>query len=346
MARRLTAAAAATWLPLAVAAAAADPVETCGRIPTAAERLACYDELARSRGVPPAASTAAATAAPVPVAPSSSLIATPAADGQASPLGERWAIGTRSALFDLRPHEPTYVLPVRYSDRLNQRPGTPARPPGPVDLGLKDLEAKFQLSFKFRLAQFDTPWLPNLWAGYTQQSQWQVYNSERSAFFRNTDHAPELMAAWHPDVDIGPLRWRLLNIGFLHQSNGRSEVLSRSWNRVYAQVGFESGNLMLLVRPWVRLSESDADDDNPDIRDYLGHGDVLMSYRMGRHVVSLRGRQNFSSGRGFAEATWSFPLARRLSGYVQASSGYGESLIDYNWRQNTVGVGVSLFDWQ
>ncbi len=325
------------------AAAASDAVDTCGRIAAASDRLACYDAQARARGVAPAA-TAAASDAPV-IAPSSMLA--PATRGsERSPLGERWAIGTRDALFDLRPHEPTYVLPARYSDRMNQRPGTPARPPGPSDLGLDDIEAKFQLSFKFRVARFDSPWAPSVWGGYTQQSQWQVYNSGRSAFFRNTDHAPELMLAWHPDVDLGPFRWRLFNVGLLHQSNGRSEVLSRSWNRVYTQFGLESGNLVLLVRPWVRLSEDAAEDDNPDIRDYLGHGDVVISYRAGAHQFALKGRQNFGSGRGYAEASWSFPLLRQLRGYVQASSGYGESLIDYNWRQNTVGVGVSLFDWQ
>jgi phospholipase A1 len=49
----------------------------------------------------------------------------------------------------------------------------------------------------------------------------------------------------------------------MHQSNGRSQVLSRSWNRVYAQFGFDSDNWLLLVRPWARLSEEDDKDDNP-----------------------------------------------------------------------------------
>jgi phospholipase A1 len=46
------------------------------------------------------------------------------------------------------------------------------------------------------------------------------------------------------------------------------------------------------------------------------------------------------------QATWGFPLVRRVSGYVQVFSGYGESMIDYNHYQNTIGIGFSLADWQ
>jgi phospholipase A1 len=303
----------------------------CTRIDAPTERLACYDRQAGRKPQPEASVLMAAQPAP-PKDPSAR-----------SSLGERWAIDQRDSIFDIRPHEPMYILLGRVSDNVNQRPGTPTRPPGPVDLGVEDVEAKFQISFKFRLAQFDNPWLPSLWGAYTQQSNWQVYNSERSAYFRNTDHSPELMLAWHPDLQAGPFKWRLFNVGFLHQSNGRSEVLSRSWNRVYAQFGLEAGNFQLLVRPWARLSEDAGEDDNPDITDYLGYGDLVASYQWGSTTLSLKGRP---TGKGYAEASVSFPLARRMRGYVQATTGYGESLIDYNWRQSTIGVGVSLFDWQ
>ena len=39
------------------------------------------------------------------------------------------------------------------------------------------------------------------------------------------------------------------------------------------------------------------------------------------------------------------PLLGPLRGYVKVFSGYGETLIDYNWRQTTFGVGVTLNDW-
>jgi len=31
---------------------------------------------------------------------------------------------------------------------------------------------------------------------------------------------------------------------------------------------------------------------------------------------------------------------------VNVFSGYGESLLDYNWRQTSFGFGMALTDWQ
>jgi phospholipase A1 len=33
-----------------------------------------------------------------------------------------------------------------------------------------------------------------------------------------------------------------------------------------------------------------------------------------------------------------------LRGYVQIFSGYGESMIDYNWKQSTIGIGFAVND--
>ena len=102
--------------------------------------------------------------------------------------------------------------------------------------------------------------------------------------------------------------------------------------------------LPLLVRPWLRLKEHYYKDDNPDITSYLGFGDVTAVYTLGEHTLSAIGRYNLSTGKGAIQAAWNFPLQRRVRGYLQWFSGYGESLIDYNWRQNTIGIGLSLSD--
>ena len=99
-----------------------------------------------------------------------------------------------------------------------------------------------------------------------------------------------------------------------------------------------------------RKHESDRDDsDNPDITDYMGHGEWRVAYRRRGHVVSFMSRNQLESGfdRGALELSWSFPIFDYpyLKGYVQYFNGYGESLIDYDNKVNRLGIGISLTDW-
>ena len=185
----------------------------------------------------------------------------------------------------------------------------------------------------------------DLWFAYTQQSNWQTYNTHHSEHFRETDYMPELILTLPIRYDLLGLTGRFVNLGLLHQSNGRDNPESRAWNRVYAQLGFERGDFALLVRPWYRLKENEKDDDNPDINRYMGYGDVTAIYKWGRQDFSLLGRYNNATGKGAAQGTWSFPIQGNLKGYVKVFSGYGESLIDYNWNQTTIGVGFALVNW-
>ncbi|MFN6887035.1 phospholipase A, partial [Proteus mirabilis] len=45
-----------------------------------------------------------------------------------------------------------------------------------------------------------------------------------------------------------------------------------------------------------------------------------------------------------AELGWSYPITKHVRFYTQLFSGYGESMIDYNFRQTRIGVGVILND--
>ena len=144
------------------------------------------------------------------------------------------------------------------------------------------------------------------------------------------------------------LNGRLLGLTFNHQSNGRSDPLSRSWNRVMLNVGFERDNFALMLRPWYRLDEDAGDDNNPDIKDYVGRGDLTAFYRWNEHDFSLMLRHSLKGGddsRGAAQFDWAFPISGKLRGHFQLFDGYGESLIDYNHRATYVGLGVSLMNW-
>jgi len=327
--------------PLAAAASTGDPAAfaRCKAITDPALRLACYD----------AAAETALPKADIGPEARAVLLDSPEPDpAHRSLIGDRWGLGASpdDSRFDLRAHRPSYFLLARYSNAPNLAPTSPSKPPLGAPLDIQDTEAKFQLSFKFKLADFgrelDRPFA--IWAAYTQQSQWQVYNGGVSRPFRETNYEPEVFVATHPDQTFWGWRWRLAALGINHQSNGRSEPLSRSWNRVVAQLGVERGNVGVILRPWVRISEGSATDDNPDLTRYLGHGDLTVVWAPGAHQLSLSARLNVSHGYGAVQGHWTFPLARRVRGIVQVFSGYGESLIDYNVKQTTIGIGVSLAD--
>jgi phospholipase A1 len=242
----------------------------------------------------------------------------------------------------VRLHKPSYLLLARYSDDVNRAPYEPLFEAfGDEDQDFKNVEAKFQVSFKGRLATSeDRRW--GLWFAYTQQSQWQVYAADISSPFRETNYMPELFGSFRPGVELGEWRWNLLNFGFTHQSNGRADPISRSWDRLFVEAGLERDNLVLLGRAWAKVGDVE---DNPDITDYYGYTELNALYRWRDNTFTLMGRGNLGTGKGAAQFSWtSRPVLGPMRVHFQLFSGYGESLIDYDWNQTTVGLGVTLND--
>jgi phospholipase A1 len=216
------------------------------------------------------------------------------------------------------------------------------------NISFDNIEVQFQLSIKTPLAidLFDKD--IGIFAAYTMRSFWQAYNSDISSPFRETNHRPEVWIQSEHDWELFGIKNTLNVFGVVHQSNGQVAELSRSWNRLFAGFLFEKDQFALYLKPWIRISESEDTDDNPDITDYLGHGEIHLAYKRNNHVFSLMSRNNLESGfsRGAVKFGWSFPLFNYdyIKGYIQYFSGYGESLIDYDSYVNRLGVGILLTD--
>jgi phospholipase A1 len=271
------------------------------------------------------------------------------ANEQPSPVDIRLKKDEENVLqpFTLMAHKPNYFLLGAYNgegydpELYQQQFNNPT-------ISVDDTEAQFQISLKVPLAvdlfnSFD------VYAGYTNRSFWQLYNGDFSRPFRETNHEPEAWVQFTPGWEIFGFKNSANAIGVVHQSNGQGGVLSRSWNRVYANFVFQRGSFALGFKPWFRISEDIEDDDNPDITDYLGHFEMRAGYKWNEHVFSAMSRNNLESGfdRGAFEFGWSFPLWKYpyLKGYIQYFRGYGESLIDYDRKVNRIGLGISLTDW-
>ncbi len=341
----------------------------CTRIDDDHERLLCYDRASGRAGANRLPGTL-----PVPVPAPSSLPAlpAPARDSDLLPanqagemahairdvrrslgtsLADRWELDAASdrGRFTLRPYKPMFVMLADRSTHPNQMPYSP-NPANQVTtpLGLERTDMKFQISLKSKVAHRLFGDNGDLWIGYTQTSYWQIYNSHASRPFRETNYEPEAMLVFRTNYSLFGWQGRMAGLSLNHQSNGRGDPESRSWNRLIAQFGFEKDNWMVMLRPWWRIAESRDDDNNPDIADYVGRADLLVVRKSEGHELSLLARHSLRGGdrsHGSLQLDYAFPIFSYLKGYVQVFTGYGASLIDYNHRQTRLGIGVSLVQW-
>ncbi len=336
-----------------------DPMDirACTAIETDSARLACYDQATGRVNLPAAQKRVAETSTFASIFGADSARRKAAAVGNpqvARPLSlldSRWELSPESKLgtYNVRGYKPVYLLPLFATSHQNTRPQSPnpdntvARPQD-----LQNVEAKFQISLKTKLWQGVFGDDGDLWLGYTQSSRWQVYNQEQSRPFRETDYQPELALVFGTHYELLGWDGRLLGIGVTHQSNGRADPLSRSWNRIIGDIGFERDGWTVMLRPWWRIPERRGNDDNPDISDYMGRGDIQIVHEWNGQEFGMMLRHSFRGGshsHGAVRLSWSFPMAGNLRGYMELFKGYGESLIDYNHNATYVGLGVSLIDW-
>jgi phospholipase A1 len=357
--------------PATVSATNIDPaLSECAGIEKADDRLACFDRLTRQFK----------KEAPTDI--QKTKAADPREQDQLSVLERHWdlKVENRRHAFILRPYRMNYFLPVAYNSSPNDEMNLEYNPTAKAQFN----EAKFQLSFKVKICE-DLLQKPlqklydknigvkgiDIWMAYTQYSFWQLYNSAFSAPFRDTNYEPEALITFRSQVEIPGLmgtKLQYFNIGFNHQSNGRSRPLSRSWNRIVGNIGLEKGDFNMQLKTWYRLPEDEAEDDNSDVIRFMGYGELWMTYFWEKQRFALMLRNNLRQNNlGAVQLDWSIPpytlgkllqrsgaisqatldnyFSDKFSLYVQYFNGYGEGLMDYNKSINRISAGVMLAEW-
>jgi len=221
-----------------------------------------------------------------------------------------------------------YLLPVTYAKTV-------------PDDGRKSVETKFQISLAKPLFYDVFGLRESLVAAYTQTSWWQI--TKKSSPFRETNYQPEIFLNFASPKYLEKIGVQNLKFGLLHESNGRDGTNSRSWNRAYVQGDLVYGDLTISPRVWSVIGEKN---DNKEILNYIGHGDLRLSYKLNDQIFSLMLRNNLhfdKTNKGAAEISYMFPIfSSGVYGYLQYFTGYGESLIDYDRHTDKVGLGFVI----
>lgn len=259
--------------------------------------------------------------------------------------------------FGILPYHSNYILPISYNkNSYKKRYSTTAVSTEQYD---SNTEAEFQLSLQKNLSYNLFGLNEYISLGYTQHVWWQLYTD--SAPFRETNYTPEVFVMIPTSYDIDKLNnLKAIQFGYRHQSNGQDGYKSRSWDRLFLATYWQWDNLFLKLEGWYRISEerkgiefyngtniNAKGDDNPDILDYYGYGDIDIKYLYGKHQFGLMFRNNLKSSenKGAVQFDWSVPVSnsKNTYWYIKVFNGYGESLIDYDKSNTKISFGFSFF---
>lgn len=337
----------------------------------ATARLSCFDHWATLQSAPAlpplalanVALTSTSTSVPITEAgvASPALMVYDCASNRYSELSRFWELeaGTDCGTFNMRGYQPISLSWITSNGANGANTATTT---GTATEVYGDNEARIQLSVRTKMAQGiltsgREQLRDSLWFGYSQQSYWQLFNGGLSRPFRSTDHEPEVTYIYPSRAQL-PLGWQLRYTGIsaVHQSNGQSQPLSRSWNRTVLMAGFEKGtDYTLQAKFWKRMKEDPTNDDNPDIVDLIGRAELAGSWNVDKNnTLGLTLRHALrADANGSLRFDWYRTLGNGgqpggksgLRFHTRLFTGYGDSLIDYNRRRTVLSLGLSLVEW-
>ncbi len=213
------------------------------------------------------------------------------------------------------------------------------------------------LSFLSKPLNFAGPF----YFGYTQRSFWEI--GQKSSPFRETNYQPEVFLK-NVSQDSNQTHY----VGYLHESNGHDEELSRGWDRLYyrlrSHLGEKSAERSNQVNqepasPWtfdVKLwAPFNRSKRNKKIARYAGYGEVSAAYAFQRNSpvrnIQLALRKGgvlneWDRGSVTVDLIHDFGTKSELLYLLQVFNGYASSLERHDQHEWSVRWGVLLSDFK
>ncbi len=220
-------------------------------------------------------------------------------------------------------------------------------------VGTNPKKSKFQFSFKYRFynPQEAPPgyysWKEGFYFAYTQTSFWDLKSDSKP--FEDTSYKPELFFI-SSNVYTGAQKFIrvFLKAGLQHESNGKSETVSRSTNFIYFEPNMifydDKTSIGLQVFPKIWMYFENEDGTNEDLNDYRGYFDLGLKAGKANSLVV---ESHFRAARkgNSLELNLSYPLdINNVELYlqVQYSNVLAESLLSYNERNEALRIGFAV----
>ncbi|MDT0643630.1 phospholipase A [Zunongwangia sp. F363] len=209
------------------------------------------------------------------------------------------------------------------------------------EISKQTADVKYQISFKQLLTRKTLPWDSYLFLTYTQTAFWNVYAKS----------SPFAEINFNPGIGLGKPLYnkddKLVAMGYLqyeHESNGRDSIYSRSWNRL--SLSFEAAlnsRTTLRVKGWFPFRYKK---DNPEILDYLGLGEVNLSYQLEpkKWIFDVQLQKGLKDWYGSVRAQLFYNLFKMSNQYLMLEwyNGYGESLISFKEFRSMIRIGYVI----
>jgi phospholipase A1 len=216
----------------------------------------------------------------------------------------------------------------------------------PTYIIVNDEDLKIQFSGKYRLTK-----KINLYIAYTQLMFWNIY--EESKPFQDIIFNPEI---FYRLLERKNSLITSLDFGYAHNSNGKDQAASRSFDRMYIKI-----NTLYKVKSRALQSElklykiRNEDKNNQDITSYQGYWEL---YFFLKNIFAKQHQKLDIEFKIFAGSEIvNFVKGSRQIGliyhhdseifspsiYLQYYSGYSENLIGYRDRVDNIRLGFMLY---
>ncbi|MFT3993593.1 MAG: phospholipase A [Dysgonomonas sp.] len=201
-------------------------------------------------------------------------------------------------------------------------------------------DAVFQISIRQRLTKSILPFNSFLYLTYTQKSFWDVYRE--SSPFRDNNYNPGIGIGKYI-IEKNQLRGGIL-VAFEHESNGREEKESRSWNYISIN-GKYFINMLLSIgfKVWIPYVDGG---ENKDLLEHRGLGTISFNAITGNRKWWIT--TELTPRKGWGNINTVVSLGYKPSGkmnqsfFLRFSDGLGESLLNYNKYSTNLRIGICI----